>query len=292
MTRLKLRKRKLTGRRITSGSLRLVLDSKIQYIDFVHSMTEKLGRMSGLSQDCSFRTGLAVREALINAILHGNREDPDKKVTIDFIMESGIFSTRVQDQGEGFDFDTAPDPLNPENLYSTNGRGIFLMRHFAEEVNFRRTPDGGTEVEILQRAGRARTRKQSSKSARGTQVTPGWSAGGEGMKAAVRKIANVSVLDLAGKITIGAGDLIFREAINALLEEENRFIVINLEKVSYMDSAGIGELVACRKRAEDLQGGVKLLKPSGKVSDLLHLTKLEEIFEIFQDEDRAVASFT
>ncbi|MBI4161440.1 MAG: anti-sigma factor antagonist [Acidobacteria bacterium] len=274
--------------RLTSGSLRLELESKVEYIDFVHAMTEKLARMAGLNRDRSFQTGLAVREGLINAIRHGNRGDPGKKVIVAFLLRPGTFCIRIRDQGDGFDFGRPPNPLDPENLYLANGRGIFLMRHFAEEVRFRRPEDGGTEVELIQRMGRSR----STGGARRAPVATELSEGGEGMKASVRKIGDVYVLDLAGKITIGAGDLILREAVNALLEEGHRNIVLNLERVSYMDSAGIGELVACRKRAKDHRGGVKLLNPSGKVSDLLHLTKLEEIFEIFNSEERALASFS
>jgi serine/threonine-protein kinase RsbW len=285
-------KRRKTSRKLTTGSLRLELESKIEYIDFVHSMTEKLATMAGMPKDRSFQTGLAVREALINAIRHGNSNDPKKKVAVQFVMEAGWFATRIQDQGEGFDFDMAPNPLDPDNLFLSNGRGIFLMRSFAEQVNFRRLETGGTEVEIIQKLARARSKQAAGKDSPKTQEIPGLEGGGDGMKASVRKIGNVCVLDLAGKITIGAGDLILREAVNALLEEGSHLIVINLEQVSYMDSAGIGELVACRKRATDLQGGVRLLNPSGKVSDLLHLTKLEEIFDIFSNEEQALANFS
>jgi len=75
------------------------------------------------------------------------------------------------------------------------------------------------------------------------------------------------------------------------LDAGNHHILLNLEKVSYMDSAGIGELVACYKRSKEKGGNVKLLNPSGKVYDLLSLTKLEEVFETFKDEKEALVSF-
>ncbi|MFQ5878537.1 MAG: STAS domain-containing protein [Acidobacteriota bacterium] len=111
------------------------------------------------------------------------------------------------------------------------------------------------------------------------------------MKASARHHGNVTVLDLSGKITIGEGDLRLREAVSALLEEGRLRIVLNLQGVSYMDSAGIGELVACYKRARDKGAVLKLLNPSGKVQDLLVLTRLQEIFEIFRDEREALTSF-
>lgn len=111
------------------------------------------------------------------------------------------------------------------------------------------------------------------------------------MKATVRKIGDVSVVDLSGKITIGEGDVVLREKVSHLLEGGERRILLNLERVKYMDSAGIGELVACYKRAKEKEGTVKLLNPSGKVYDLLQLTKLEEVFDTYRDEKEALVSF-
>jgi len=111
------------------------------------------------------------------------------------------------------------------------------------------------------------------------------------MKANVRQIGHVSVVDLSGKITIGEGDVVLRDSVQALLDAGNKAVLLNLEKVSYMDSAGIGELVACYKRAKEADGVVKLLNPSGKVYDLLQLTKLEEVFDTYRDEKEALVSF-
>ncbi len=111
------------------------------------------------------------------------------------------------------------------------------------------------------------------------------------MKTTVRTVGQVSVVDLSGKITIGEGDVVLRDKVLELLEGGHTKILLSLEKVSYMDSAGIGELVACFKKARERGGTVKLLKPSGKVEDLLQLTKLWEVFEIFAEEQPAVASF-
>jgi anti-sigma B factor antagonist len=111
------------------------------------------------------------------------------------------------------------------------------------------------------------------------------------MKATIRKIGEVSVVDLSGKITIGEGDVVLRERVAELLDGGERRILLNLEKVKYMDSAGIGELVACYKRAKEKEGNVKLLNPSGKVYDLLQLTKLEEVFDTYRDEKEALVSF-
>ncbi len=111
------------------------------------------------------------------------------------------------------------------------------------------------------------------------------------MKANVRTEGDISVIDVSGKITIGAGDVVLRETIEGLLKDGQKKILLNLARVPYMDSAGIGELVACYKRSREKGGELKLLNPSGKVYDLLQLTKLEDIFETFRDEDEALKSF-
>ena len=111
------------------------------------------------------------------------------------------------------------------------------------------------------------------------------------MKATVRKLGRVAVVDISGKITIGEGDVLLRQKVQELLDAGESRILLNLEKVKYMDSAGIGELVACYKRAKEKDGTVKLLNPSGKVYDLLQLTKLEEVFDTFRDEGEALGSF-
>lgn len=111
------------------------------------------------------------------------------------------------------------------------------------------------------------------------------------MKVALRQIGKVSVLDLSGKITIGEGDMVLRDKVHELLDAGKNQILLNLEKITYMDSAGIGELVACYKRAREKGGTVRLLKPSGKVYDLLQLTKLEEVFDTFREESEALEAF-
>jgi anti-sigma B factor antagonist len=111
------------------------------------------------------------------------------------------------------------------------------------------------------------------------------------MKTKVRNIGKVTVLDLAGKITIGEGDVVLREEVNKLLESDRKNILLNLDKVTYMDSAGIGELVACYKRAAEAGARLKLLNPSGRVSDLLSLTKLQQVFEIYKEEKEGLVSF-
>ncbi len=111
------------------------------------------------------------------------------------------------------------------------------------------------------------------------------------MKATIRDVGKVTVIDLNGKITIGKGDLVLRDAVSTCIKDGKRRLLLNLGNVTYMDSAGIGELVACFKRVKDHDGLMKLVNPAGRVQDLLALTKLDAYFETYNDEGEALASF-
>jgi anti-sigma B factor antagonist len=107
----------------------------------------------------------------------------------------------------------------------------------------------------------------------------------------VREAGLVTVLDLCGKLTRDQGDAQLLETIDRLLLGGASRILINLDQVPYMDSAGIGALVSCYKRALDRGSTLKLLNPKKRIFDLLHLVKLDGIFECFHDEQQAIASF-
>ena len=107
----------------------------------------------------------------------------------------------------------------------------------------------------------------------------------------VRAIGDVSILDLAGRVTHGSGDFEMRDTLLSLLDEGKRKFIVNLEKVTFMDSAGLGELVACHKRAVEKGGVIKLLKANEKMLDLFTITRLIGIFDVFSDEKEALDSF-
>jgi anti-sigma B factor antagonist len=111
------------------------------------------------------------------------------------------------------------------------------------------------------------------------------------MKVTIRHVGSVSILDLAGKITIGEGDITLRDKIGELLDSGQKRIVLNLEQISYMDSAGLGELAACYKRAQQLDATLKVLNPSGKVASLFQMIRLGEMIETYGNEQEAVDSF-
>ncbi|HSL21589.1 MAG TPA: ATP-binding protein [Vicinamibacterales bacterium] len=139
--------------------IRLQIRSTFEMLDFVQLVSDELGHMYGLEDDAVHWVGVAVRESVINAIKHGNREDLSKTVTIEFMLDAADAPSelvvRVTDQGSGFDIDGVGNPLAPENILKASGRGIFFMRSFMDDVQIRRAPEGGMEVRMVKKFGHA-----------------------------------------------------------------------------------------------------------------------------------------
>jgi anti-sigma B factor antagonist len=111
------------------------------------------------------------------------------------------------------------------------------------------------------------------------------------MKANSRKVEGVNIIDLSGRITIGEGTVVLRDAVRNLLQRHEKNILLNLADVSYIDSSGIGELVSSFTTLSSQGGKLKLLRLTKKVHDLLSITKLLTVFEVFDDEAKAIQSF-
>jgi len=107
----------------------------------------------------------------------------------------------------------------------------------------------------------------------------------------VRRVGDVAIVDLGGKITLGENTGILRDELRSLLSQGTKKIVLNMADVSYVDSAGLGELVGAYTTATNQGGSVKLLHLQGKLKDLMQITKLTTIFRSFDDEKSAVADF-
>jgi serine/threonine-protein kinase RsbW len=114
----------------------------------VEAAAERFATDAGLDEDERFRVTMAVREASVNAVLHGNEYDPAKKITASFENTGDKLVITIADEGKGLDPDTLPDPLAPENLMRGTGRGIFLIRSFMDEVHFRQLHPG-TELTLV-----------------------------------------------------------------------------------------------------------------------------------------------
>jgi serine/threonine-protein kinase RsbW len=134
--------------------VRLEFTSAFEMLDFVQVVSDHMARDVGLDEDSLHWVSVAIRESVINAIKHGNRHDSSKHVFIEFetaTTDVPELTIRVRDQGEGFDPETVADPLAPENLLKSSGRGIFLIRNFMDDVRLQRAPQGGMEIRMVKR---------------------------------------------------------------------------------------------------------------------------------------------
>ncbi|WMJ71987.1 ATP-binding protein [Cytophagaceae bacterium ABcell3] len=127
-------------------SLKIQIPSLPENIRIVESFIDNVKEKFNITDDIYGNIMVAVTESVNNAIKHGNKEDKSKNVTLSVDCEDDSLIFHVIDQGEGFDYANLPDPTAPENLDKPGGRGIFLMKHLADEVNFK---EEGKTVELI-----------------------------------------------------------------------------------------------------------------------------------------------
>ena len=110
-------------------------------------------------------------------------------------------------------------------------------------------------------------------------------------KLTTRQVGDVTVMDVSGRITLGEGSSVLRDALHSAIEAGNRKILLNLGEVNYIDSSGIGELVAAYTSVSNHGGTLKLLNLTKRVQDLLQITKLYTVFDVHEEEAHAIRSF-
>ena len=136
---------------MTVETTELSLPSRIETVATAAAAVADFVTRSGVSEDDAFGIDMAVREAVTNAVVHGNSQDEQKVVDIVLKSSPEAVEISVHDQGPGFNPNEVPDPTAEENLLKTSGRGIFFMRSFMDEVHWFLPPEGGTTVRMLKR---------------------------------------------------------------------------------------------------------------------------------------------
>jgi serine/threonine-protein kinase RsbW len=125
------------------------LDSTLASVDHAEEIAVGVAQRAGFEEDDLLKIGMAVRESMVNAVVHGNRYNANKKVSFSVVKNPQRLTVRVADEGEGFDYEDVPDPLAPENLLRSSGRGIFLIRSFMDELLIRRLEPAGMEFVLV-----------------------------------------------------------------------------------------------------------------------------------------------
>jgi len=132
----------------SATTVRLVISSEVRLVDVVHTASEAMAGIAGFDEDDALNVGIAVREAVINAIIHGNKRDPARKVDVSLEARVGSIRAQVLDEGAGFDQAATPDPTAGDNLMRSSGRGILVIRAFVDRVDFKFHEGRGMEVTL------------------------------------------------------------------------------------------------------------------------------------------------
>lgn len=130
-------------------TVRLDFESRMDILEPIQAFVDRLAQVGGLDEDGVHDLSVSVRECVVNALKHGNKLDPAKRVIVTFGLAHRAIEVWIQDQGAGFNPDAVPDATAPENLLNAAGRGLFFMRAFMSEVEYMFPPEGGTIVRLV-----------------------------------------------------------------------------------------------------------------------------------------------
>ncbi len=226
-----------------------------------------------LSSNDIFDIRLCLDESIRNAMYHGNKNSQTLMVEVfhevietDCIKELVI---KVSDEGEGFDFKHVPDPTKEENIYKDHGRGVFIIRNLMDSVEYQ---DNG-KVLIMKKNLNCKLHKK-----------------GEVMDIHVIEENGIVIFSIKDDIDINTAPAL-KEALDSIVKEKAIKVIINLTNVTYMDSAGLATFIDFLKHVKDYGGHIKLSNMSSKIKDLFEVTKLESLFDIYEDQQDAITSF-
>ena len=137
--------------KITANDIEVIISSALGNLDIVQTLTDCITNYMRFDEESAHWIGMSVRESVTNAIQHGNKLDSNKSVDIHFKVAPDRLAISVRDQGKGFRLDEIPNPLDTENLLKPSGRGIFYIRSFMDQVEFRLHSQGGMEVYMVKK---------------------------------------------------------------------------------------------------------------------------------------------
>lgn len=132
-----------------NNSIDQLLASDLGSVDQAEEAVVRLAETVGFDEDARLDLGLAVREAMVNAVVHGNQYNTGKQVRLRIATSSDSVRVTILDEGDGFEVKAVPDPLDSENLLKTSGRGLLMMQTYVDELAVRRAQQGGTEVTMV-----------------------------------------------------------------------------------------------------------------------------------------------
>lgn len=134
------------GGSVNMDKIQTELESTLESVDAAESLVTEAASKLGIEEEERLQLGMAVRECMVNAVVHGNRYSKKKRVHLSVEVKEKQLEITIGDEGDGFDMTSLPDPTAPENLLRQSGRGLLLMRAFVDNFDLHPRPGGGTEV--------------------------------------------------------------------------------------------------------------------------------------------------
>ncbi len=128
-----------------SDTKRIAIASRVENIAVIENAIDEICSQHDINEEHYGNVLIAITEGVNNAITHGNKQDPEKEVIVEFVTKKGQLVCRITDMGPGFDYENVPDPTSPENIEKPNGRGVFLMHHLSDGIEFL---ENGSIVEL------------------------------------------------------------------------------------------------------------------------------------------------
>lgn len=233
--------------------------------DLISSLVEKLYYLP-LDEYMVFNIKLALQEAVINAVEHGNKMQSDLLVQVDIVADPQRLTIEVTDQGKGFEYKTIPNPIEPQNLEKLRGRGIFLIRHVMDKIEF---------------VNKGRTIRMIKYLKKGRRVR---------MRSRVEKINGVAVLLLEGEINV-TNSMKLREAFIKIVNEGLNKALVDFEKVTFIDSSGLAVLIEMVKLFKEKNGKLALSNVNKQIRGIFEITKVHKLIDIYESRQTALKAF-
>lgn len=222
---------------------------------------------AGLDEKSIFRLHLALEEAVVNGIKHGNRFNPDLKVQVRCRISEKNIEIAVTDQGQGFDAKSLPDPTVTENIPKRSGRGVYLIRQFMDKVEFL---DNGRTVKMT----KVLEPKQNSLSKEGK------------MKIDTENTGEITICKIEGEINIDNSHQL-RRSFDDLAKQGVKKIIIDFSSLDYIDSSGLATLIEMFQRLKKIDGSLRLCGLNDKVRSVFEITKLNTLFCVYDNTETA-----
>ncbi len=233
--------------------------------DFIATMIEKLLYLP-LDEEVIFSVKLCLHEAVINAVEHGNKLDSRLNVKVMISLDEDRLTMEVTDQGLGFDHKNIPDPTMADNLPKMEGRGIYLIQNLMNKVEFL---NGGRTLKMVKMIQKGRRGKLDIK---------------------LEKVSNVTVVALTGEINVGNSSEL-RSIFAKLLQGNEKNVLVDFEKVAFIDSSGLAVLIEMVQKLEKVNGQLRICSLNNKIKGIFEIVKIHKLIKMCESRTAAIEDF-